>query len=320
MSLDGIRQFSKEELSSGFISNMRERLKSAKVPFIVASTVATMGLYGLIDQSPINVSGNFQALVEAAKPKEADVKKYIERKVYLINRLTEIKAEIYKDIGVENYFKNMIDGFDDLIAECTDPYRKQAMEFHKELLSEYNPNESINFSNNKTSHTAWAQGQQWANPAPGLYFTIVDPNANKLSEKDSVKIPKMADNIVTIRIPTKHVYLKNRAEDLPENKIIYDNAMQYVYKFFENEITKEQLDNVIEEAIILGRDDKEITKVLTESLNVPKGSKEEKTIFTRIDLLRDYPKAQIKREFGGKQYTIKYDGFGGRLIIEFPMD
>lgn len=330
MELGDTIKFKKDELPVGFMSSIRERLKSAKVPFIVASTVATMGFYGLMDQYSVNLPDNLYTIAEAAPSKKfAEIQKYNERRDYLVEKLSEIKQEINKG-KEEETIKNMIEKYTDLLNEDMDSSRKKDIQYAKTVLERYKPDRKVVFYNESQLEQAqtltrmsvvdFAQGQRWAELGPKFYMTIVDPYINKEDKVASVKIPKMNDNIVTFRIPTKFANPRNRAEDLPENKMVYDHAMQFLYKFFENEIDKEQLDEVIQQTIDLGKDDNTALKILSEARQFPVGSKERRAINIKTEIAANYPKAQIKKKFNGKQYIFKYNNLDGTVIIEFPMD
>ncbi|HBG02791.1 MAG TPA: hypothetical protein DDW87_14705, partial [Firmicutes bacterium] len=120
----------------------------------------------------------------------------------------------------------------------------------------------------------------------------------------------------TIRIAVKFENSSPGAENLPASKRVYEYAMQHVYRFFEGEITKEELDQAAEEVILLGRDN---YKARDEATGLKTGEERQKQIVRRA-IAMDYPETKVQKKFNGTKYTFKYEALGGYLIIEFPMD
>lgn len=335
MEIRDLKDFKRDETPDGFLSSIRTRLKQAKVPFIVASTVATMGLYGLVDQNIAYMPNNVQGIVEAAKgPSFEEIREYGLRERQLINRLTEIREQVLSETG-DGWREKILDAFDQAISEANkigDKFGVKGIEQCKQRIIGFNEKERIDFYKTHEykfntiheypmNYVTLAQGQKWACVAPGLYFSIVDPKIEKQSKMFSVKIPKLDDNIMTIRIAVKFGNRGIGLENCPSNLATYENAVQYVYKFFEGEISKEQFDEAAEEVVAMGYDDRTVLDIYSELKDTSLTNEEKNAIYTRAMIAKENPKAQIKREFNGKTYTFKYDNFdAGYIIVEFARD
>ncbi len=172
-------------------------------------------------------------------------------------------------------------------------------------------------ASNHTSSLLGAQGRIWANPAPGLYFEVVDPHAAKCSKVAFVKIPSMNENIMTITIQTMYAGPLWNSENFQYNKLVYDYCMRFVYKFLDGELTKEQINEAAEEAIRLGGTDRLWSDMLALKREPILTDYQRSALNILSDIAIYYPKTQIKLELNKKQYIFKYSSHG-KLIIEFP--
>lgn len=277
----------------------------------------------------------FRPILQATSGQERyeEIKRYGRKKMYLLQRLREIRDEVLAEVG-EGWRATILAAFDESIANAAarnDEFSVKALQQSREKIVQFSEGEWIEFYKtdeykHNTIHefpmgdVTFAQGQRWARVAPGLYSCLVDPQLQKYSMVHSVKIPRLADNVMTIRLPVKFGDRGYGWENSPCNLVVYEHAVQFVYKFFEGEISREEFDAAAEEVVVMGYNDRTINQIYQELDDESLTNAEKRTIYTRAALVRENPKAQIKREFNGKVYTFKYDNHDGYLIIEFTLD
>lgn len=125
----------------------------------------------------------------------------------------EIRDEVLAEVG-EGWRATILAAFDESIANAAarnDEFSVKALQQSREKIVQFSEGEWIEFYKtdeykHNTIHefpmgdVTFAQGQRWARVAPGLYSCLVDPQLQKYSMVHSVKIPRLADNVMTIRL------------------------------------------------------------------------------------------------------------------------
>lgn len=334
MGFDNIELQQKDERSSGIIEIMRERLKRVKAPFIVAGAVATMGMYDLVKQpSTANAAGNIQGTMQVASLFKSREQRFVERRDYLLDKLTKIREEVRAEDGGE-FYKRMETIINEDLKKPIDEYTRRSLEIKKQQIIkhsyekhisfyEYNVNDIVN--KKEGSYIAIpkicaARGEIWCEPTLGFYVATIDPSIKKKSEINSVAVPKADENIGTMRIPVKYIYRGMGMQNIPKNKLVYENAMKHVYRFFDGEIPKEEIDAVATELIEKGKNDTTAIDIIIKSANLKNGSKEKMTASMESEKARYFPDVKTEKKFNGKNYTFKYDNLGGYVIVDFPLN
>lgn len=256
--------------------------------------------------------------------------RYLEREKYLLEKLTRIRAEVqaeddgrfytlmleYMDIAIQN---SKSDNGDLLVKR-----RSLERVWHTTTLSFYQYNVG-DIGNKKRGRyieipeICAARGERWCEPAVGLYVCIIDPRIQRKSMLSGVALPRVDENTGVMRIPVKYIENGTGCERLKGNKWVYENAIKYVYKFFEGDISKEEFDSVAAELFEKGMNDCTAWEMLMKAGSMERHSEEQKKAFMEFQKMMYYPDIKIQRRFNGKQYTISYDNALGYLIIEFPL-
>lgn len=329
---DYIKTIKNDSYSNNFIMSIYEKLKAAKIPFAVAGMVAAMGIYDLVEQPcRANMAQQIDNTMQVALLSKAKDEKFLNRMDSLSRKLETIKLKALQEMGEQGY-NTMLSAINKAINECTESYKISKYEKIKQQIIKDRYKEKIVFFSRDDFEAVHynlgntlpipgictAQGQRWCEPTVGLYFSIVDPRIKKQNKLNSVTVPRMDDNTVSFRIPTRYVDNRFMQENNTYNKLIFYNAMQYVYRFLNEEIPQEQLDMAITDTIKLGQGDRTASNLLKEGQNYEVNSKERANMNIRIEIVRNYPEATIQKQFNGKTYTFKYDNFGGYIILEFP--
>ena len=82
--------------------------------------------------------------------------------------------------------------------------------------------------------------------------------------------------------------------------MVYENAMKYVYKFFEGEVSKEELDAVTTQIVDKGKYDR--TWEIIQYLRMEQLAKKRKNAYQIESLL--FSEVKMEREFNGNNYTM----------------
>lgn len=259
-------------------------------------------------------------------------RRYPEREKYLLDKLTRIRAEVRaEDDG--QFYTYMLERIDWLIekqsseAPCGNFFRaRRALERveHTSILSfyQYNIHDLVNGQPGRyieIPKICAARGERWCEPALGLYVCIIDPRIQRKSMLDGVALPRVDENMGVMRIPVKYIDSGIRGEKTSASKRVYENAMKHVYKFFEGDISKEELDSVAAELLENGVNDCTVFEMIRKTFSMEPGSKESRKASMEIDKMTYYPDTKVQRRFNKKQYTISYDNRLGYLIIGFPL-
>lgn len=154
----------------------------------------------------------------------------------------------------------------------------------------------------------------------GLYVCIIDPRIPKVAKIDGVAVPKPDENMGIMRIPVKYVINALGGEVVPGNILIYENAMRYAYRFFEGDMTREELDGVIAELIERGKNDRTTLDLRISAGSMELSKTESKKMLMESEKARHFPSIRVEKEFGRKRYTFSYDNSLGYIIIYFPLD
>lgn len=252
---------------------------------------------------------------------------------YITSKLEQIRNEVLNENGEETYIY-MLKAIDGLIEESSDEnireqYRKQKQKIvddvNKAELRFYRHNASDIVNTQRHEYVSipnicTAQGQIWCEITTGLIFAIIDPKIEKVESLYSVSVPKANENTGTMIIPAKYINRAFGKENNPYNKMIYNNAMRYVYKFFEGKITQKQLDDATAEIIEKGQADKTVFNILSMRNELETDSEQLNAMYTRVEKAQFFPDITIEKEYKSKRYIFKYDNSRGNIIIEFPLE
>jgi len=165
-----------------------------------------------------------------------------------------------------------------------------------------------------------ARGEVWCEPTVGLYVCIIDPRIPKVAKIDGVAVPKPDENMGIMRIPVKYVINSLGGEIVPRNILTYENAMRYAYRFFEGEISREELDGVIAELIERAKNDRTALDLRIGAGSMELSNTKRKKMLMESEKARHFPSIRVEKEFGRKRYTFSYDNSLGYIIIYFPLD
>ena len=153
-----------------------------------------------------------------------------------------------------------------------------------------------------------------------MYVCIIDPRIPKVAKIDGVAVPKPDENMGIMRIPVKYVINALGGEVVPRNILIYENAMRYAYRFFEGDMTREELDGVIAELIERGKNDRTALDLRISAGSMELSKTESKKMLMESERARHFPSIRVEKEFGRKRYTFSYDNSLGYIIMYFPLD
>lgn len=332
MTFDDIKNIQKDERSSGFVGSMRERLKAAKVPFVVAGAVAAMGMYDLVKQPAANAA-EYQGTMQVASLFKSREQRFKEREKYLLDKLTKIRAEV-RDEDQGEFYKTMEiymaasiqNASSEIVADNYRLKNKQISNDANEKTLFFYQYNIEDIGNKKRGEyieipkICAARGERWCEPTAGLYVCIIDSSIRKVSVIDGVTVPKADENIGIMRIPVKYMNNCIGGEIINRNIMVYENAMKYVYKFFEGEISKEELDTVATELIEKGKNDRTALDLRINAGNTDKSRNEQKKMFMESEKARYFPNIKIEKKFNGRNYIFKYDNSLGYIIIDFPLN
>ena len=79
----------------------------------------------------------------------SEFNEYRERRVYLFERLTEIKQEVYDEFGEET-FQKMIDSYNSHIKNAKNEVAVDFLERSKQEFVDYNPKDKVDFYSQKS--------------------------------------------------------------------------------------------------------------------------------------------------------------------------
>lgn len=255
-----------------------------------------------------------------------------EKLSFLTNRLGSIKAELLEQKG-EEVRNALLDGMDRAIEETEFEGMKKMLEIRKnQIAAKFDETEVFFYkhgyvdpdSEEPSEYIAMprvcaAQGQRWYEPMAGLIFTLIDPTAKNDFELYSVTIPEADENMASVFIPAKHINTAFGYENDIYNKMIFNNAMQYVYKFFEGRITPKELDDAIAEVIELGQNDRTVIQLFIDAEELEAGSAEKDELYLKVEKAQFFPDIKIEKRFKKSNYVFKYDNDRGTVIIEYPL-
>ena len=332
MTFDDIKNIQKDERSSGFVGSMRERLKAAKVPFVVAGAVAAIGMYDLVKQPAANAA-EYQGTMQVASLLKNREQKFNERINYLLDKLTNIREEVRAEDGGE-FYDNLLTKLDFTISFQTSELTKEILRTKKQtiindmdekVLRFYKYDANDFFTKKPGTYIeipeiCAARGERWCEPTVGLYVCIIDPNVEKKATVNGVTIPKANENIATMRIPVKYTSNSMGHEIVTTNVLIYENAMKYVHKFFEGQISKEELDAIITRVFEKGKKDRTAFDLLKKKGEAAGDRKKYANASMQYEKAVYFPEIKEEKKFNGKNYTFKYDNGLGFIIIDFPLD
>jgi len=298
---------------------------------------------GAFSDRPIQVAGIFDFLFTEPDLEERIIK-FKERKAYYLEKLERIRAEVLKE-GGEQFYDDLFAVMDrdeeearSLLETGSDPeyvknciksvdYQREeiTLDKYKEKLFfyEFDPTDYLYKQKGEyltVSSTDDAQGQIQCEPTIGLRIGIIDPSKKKKDKLYSIPIPKMDEDTGMIKVATRWCFNIPFVEDYPENKLVFNNAMEYLYKFFDGDVERQELEAATDEIINIGK--KDISILLTAQSDWKKKglTKDEKNqLWVKHDLMSRYESPMLEKEFGGKKYIFRYDSYMGDLYIEFPL-
>jgi len=296
--------------------------------------IAMAGLCEAIKQpSTVDAAMNPQEVMQVAQLFKSREQKFKERKKYLLDKLKRIRAEVQAEDGgafydfMEKYMasgiRNSRQYGDVSNLELIDKLIKGDRGKKTLFFYQYNIRDICEKKRGEYTYIpdiCAARGEVWCEPTVGLYVCIIDPSIPKKRTINGVAVPKADENMGIMRIPVKYTSNALGCEKSKGNIIVYENAMKYVYKFFEGEISKEQLDAVATELVDKGKDDLTAYNLYKKTRDSGLSKEETGKILIQAQKAKCFPDIKTKTKFNGKNYTISYDNGWGYIIIEFPLD
>jgi len=311
-----------------------KRLRAVKMSCVVVGMIAMIGLCDLIKQpSTANAAMNPQGVVQVAQLFKSREQRFKERKKYLLDKLTRIRKEVRAEDGGK-FYSTMQEDMVEIIKSASCKEVADYYQLKNKLINDDMSEKKLFFyqysvadiGNKKVGEYIYipeicaARGEVWCELTVGLFVCIIDPSIPKKSTLDGVAVPKANENMGIMRIPVKYIFNALGGERVPENIMIYENAMKYVYKFFEGEISKQELDAVTAEIVDKGKYDITYHELSTIARGMEAYSKEQRKMFMEAEKACYFPDLKMGKKFNGKDYTFKYDNSLGYIIIDFPLD
>ncbi len=324
----------KDRCLSHLSGGTRKRLRAAKVLCVVVGMIAMAGLCEVMKQpSTADAAMNPQEVMPVAQLFKSREQKFREREKYLLDKLTRIRAKVQAEDGGKFYVE-MQERMAILIENSSPQVAVDDLKLKSKLISDDAKAKRLFFyqydvddiGNKKRGEyieipeICAARGERWCELTVGLFVCIIDPSIPKKSRIDGVTVPKANENIGTMRIPVKYISNGRGYEGISHNIMVYQNAMRYVHKFFEGEISSEELDRVTADLIEKGKNDYPVHELLDRARSMEKGSKEQRKMFMEAEKARYFPELKVEKELNGKNYIFKYDSASGYMIIDFPLD
>lgn len=324
----------KDRCLSHLSGGTRKRLRAAKLLCVVVGMIAIVGLCEVTKQpSTADAAMNPQGIMQVAQLFKSREQKFREREKYLLDKLTRIRKEVRAEDGGK-FYEIMQEYMAQLIKDAGDKENIEMYEFASKQISDdakerelffyqYNVDDVGNKKRGEyieIPEICVARGERWCEPTVGLFVCIIDPSIPKKTSIDGARVPKADEKIGTMRIPVRYVLDAFGSEKSIRNIMVYENAMKYVYKFFEGEVSKEELDAVTTQIVDKGKHDRTTRDMLKEYLRMEQGSKEKKKMLMEIEKACYFPEVKMEREFNGNNYTIRYDNNYGYIIIDFPLN
>jgi len=296
--------------------------------------VVAMGTHGLAEHTSMASEAlNPRGETQAAWLFKSSSQRFEERASRLLDGLTRIRAEVHAEDGGEFYrtMENLMaasirNASSEVVVEL---YRLKAKSMADDagekrlFFYQYNIEDIGNKKRGEyieIPKICAARGEVWCEPTVGLYVCIIDPRIPKVAKIDGVAVPKPDENMGIMRIPVKYVINALGGEVVPGNILIYENAMRYAYRFFEGDMTREELDGVIAELIERGKNDRTTLDLRISAGSMELSKTESKKMLMESEKARHFPSIRVEKEFGRKRYTFSYDNSLGYIIIYFPLD
>jgi hypothetical protein len=296
--------------------------------------VVAMGTHGLAEHTSMASEAlNPRGETQAAWLFKSSSQRFEERASRLLDGLTRIRAEVHAEDGGEFYrtMENLMaasirNASSEVVVEL---YRLKAKSMADDagekrlFFYQYNIEDIGNKKRGEyieIPKICAARGEVWCEPTVGLYVCIIDPRIPKVAKIDGVAVPKPDENMGIMRIPVKYVINALGGEVVPRNILIYENAMRYAYRFFEGDMTREELDGVIAELIERGKNDRTTLDLRISAGSMELSKTESKKMLMESEKARHFPSIRVEKEFGRKRYTFSYDNSLGYIIIYFPLD
>ena len=296
--------------------------------------VVAMGTHGLAEHTSMASEAlNPRGETQAAWLFKSSSQRFEERASRLLDGLTRIRAEVHAEDGGEFYrtMENLMaasirNASSEVVVEL---YRLKAKSMADDagekrlFFYQYNIEDIGNKKRGEyieIPKICAARGEVWCEPTVGLYVCIIDPRIPKVAKIDGVAVPKPDENMGIMRIPVKYVINALGGEVVPRNILIYENAMRYAYRFFEGDMTREELDGVIAELIERGKNDRTTLDLRISAGSMELSKTESKKMLMESERARHFPSIRVEKEFGRKRYTFSYDNSLGYIIIYFPLD
>lgn len=296
--------------------------------------VVAMGTHGLAEHTSMASEAlNPRGETQAAWLFKSSSQRFEERASRLLDGLTRIRAEVHAEDGGEFYrtMENLMaasirNASSEVVVEL---YRLNAKSMADDagekrlFFYQYNIEDIGNKKRGEyieIPKICAARGEVWCEPTVGLYVCIIDPRIPKVAKIDGVAVPKPDENMGIMRIPVKYVINALGGEVVPRNILIYENAMRYAYRFFEGDMTREELDGVIAELIERGKNDRTALDLRISAGSMELSKTESKKMLMESERARHFPSIRVEKEFGRKRYTFSYDNSLGYIIIYFPLD
>ena len=296
--------------------------------------VVAMGTHGLAEHTSMASEAlNPRGETQAAWLFKSSSQRFEERASRLLDGLTRIRAEVHAEDGGEFYrtMENLMaasirNASSEVVVEYYGLKAKSIADDAGEkrlFFYQYNIEDIGNKKRGEyieIPKICAARGEVWCEPTVGLYVCIIDPRIPKVAKIDGVAVPKPDENMGIMRIPVKYVINALGGEVVPGNILIYENAMRYAYRFFEGDMTREELDGVIAELIERGKNDRTTLDLRISAGSMELSKTESKKMLMESEKARHFPSIRVEKEFGRKRYTFSYDNSLGYIIIYFPLD
>lgn len=184
-----------------------------------------------------------------------------------------------------------------------------------------NRNKKLSFYRNTQFRSCYdvcdAQGQRRCELTVGLDVVVIDPELPKQKYLFGVAVPEADEDTAWVRIPVRYMLNGINTEIFPPNRVVFENAMEYVYRLFDGKISKEELDSAIAEIIEKGKND----RTMFDIFNRYKDAKGEARFAETIELGKAayFPEVKMEKVFNGETYVFDYGNYLGNVHIKFSL-
>ncbi|HHX02488.1 MAG TPA: hypothetical protein GX739_07475 [Firmicutes bacterium] len=239
------------------------------------------------------------------------------RRSELSRKIEAAVARTWEELGEEGY-QSLLSAFDaEMERYAIDSPARDGLRLKRDRFSRIrHVHRVISFTDPENLFLK-ARGQVWAEVEPDIKFIVVKPNAPvTYPQVYSVDIPPIEDNILLITIPVKFAWPGIGDEDAPLNQSVFKYCMEIIYQFMEEELTREQIDQAVQEVLRLGRHEHTWLDVLKQQNNPDVSPYQAQGLKMLAYVLELDPRTKVTVTENGKEYIFKYSS-KGTLVIEY---